>query len=65
MAEAFADFLVGYVGLCLRETFDGEFSDDDDVSSTMHERKALIYENLNLITLTSLRFIFGLFQGLR
>jgi hypothetical protein len=39
IAEAFPDFLVGYVGLCFRETFDGEFSDDDDVSSTMHEAK--------------------------
>ena len=35
IADAFADFLVGYVGLCFRETFDGEFSEDDDVSSTV------------------------------
>lgn len=34
-ADAFADFLVGYDGLCFRDKFDGEFSDDDDVSSTV------------------------------
>lgn len=34
-ADAFADFLVGYDGLCLRERFEGEFSEDDDVSSTV------------------------------
>lgn len=34
-ADAFADFRVGYEGLCLRDKFDGEFSDDDEVSSTV------------------------------
>lgn len=39
MAEAFADLRVGYDGLCFLETFDGEFSDDDDVSSTVSKNK--------------------------
>ena len=38
-ADAFADFRVGYDGLCLRDKFDGEFSDDDDVSSTVSVEK--------------------------
>lgn len=39
IAVAFADFRVGYDGLCFLETFEGEFSDEDDVSSTVSEEK--------------------------
>lgn len=39
MADAFADLRVGYDGLCFRETFDGEFSDDDEVSSRSANEK--------------------------
>lgn len=46
IADAFPDFLVGYVGLCFRETFDGEFSDEDDVSSTVIRVKWNIWFNL-------------------
>jgi hypothetical protein len=33
MFEAFPDFLVGYDGLCFLDAFEGEFSEDEEVSS--------------------------------
>ena len=35
ICDALPDLRVGYDGLCFLDTFDGEFSDDDDVSSTV------------------------------
>lgn len=76
MAEALPDFLVGYVGLCLRDIFDGEFSDDDDVSSTASEKIYLLLKTISIypelpyfwqITskriFTSLCLVFGLLHG--
>lgn len=39
IADAFADLRVGYDCLCFRDTFEGEFSDDDEVSSIVSKDK--------------------------
>lgn len=42
MADGLADLRVGYEGLCFLDTFDGEFSDDDEVSSTASKIKNIL-----------------------